>query len=78
MTRLALFVIVAAAVLAALFHVSVWIFFIPIAALFVYAYTIGGLRARCPACRKRVKIGATACHHCGRDVRTAARGDGGA
>lgn len=24
--------------------------------------------AYCPHCSKRVKIGATACHHCGRDV----------
>jgi hypothetical protein len=23
---------------------------------------------RCPYCRKRVKIGATACHHCGRSI----------
>lgn len=23
---------------------------------------------RCPACRKRVKLGASACHHCGRMV----------
>jgi hypothetical protein len=22
----------------------------------------------CPHCRKRVKIGATSCHHCGRTV----------
>lgn len=26
---------------------------------------------KCPYCRKRVKLGATACHHCGR---SAARG----
>lgn len=23
---------------------------------------------RCPFCRKRVKLGASACHHCGRTV----------
>jgi hypothetical protein len=72
--RVALITVFAAAILAAVFHVSVWIFFVPIAAWFVYSYTVGGLRTRCPSCRKRVKIGAAACHHCGRDVRPAKGG----
>ena len=75
MIRLALFVLFGAAILAALAGVSIWVFLIPIAALAVIAYTAGGLRLRCPACRKRVKLGATACHHCGRDVRRVGRGE---
>ena len=36
---------------------------------------LGGVTAlKCPACRKRVKLGATACHHCGRAVAAARRG----
>lgn len=70
MIRLVLFAVIGAAILASIFHVNVWVFLVPIAGLLVYAYTVGGLRTRCPACRKRVKIAAAACHHCGRDVRT--------
>jgi hypothetical protein len=30
---------------------------------------LGGVSAlRCPFCRKRVKLGATVCHHCARPV----------
>lgn len=76
MIRLVLFAVIGAAILAAIFHVNVWVFLVPIAGLLIYAYTVGGLRTRCPSCRKRVKIGASTCHHCGRDVR-AARQTGG-
>lgn len=68
MIRLFLLVLVGAAVLAALTHLSVWLFFVPIGLFVIYAYSAGGLKTRCPACRKRVKIGATTCHHCGRAV----------
>lgn len=39
-------------------------FFVALAA--VAATNVGKLR--CPACRKRVKLGASRCHHCGQDV----------
>jgi hypothetical protein len=29
---------------------------------------LGTSALKCPHCRKRVKLGATACHHCGRRV----------
>lgn len=47
---------------------SIWI------ALAVAAVGVGGpllmgtSALRCPYCRKRVKLGATHCHHCGRPV----------
>jgi hypothetical protein len=34
----------------------------------MYFQVTQGTPLRCPFCRKRVKIGATACHHCGRAV----------
>lgn len=34
----------------------------------------GASALRCPYCRKRVKLGASACHHCGREVGRAASG----
>lgn len=68
MIRLFLLVLVASAVFAAVLHISVWIIFIPLVLFAVYAYTFGGLKTKCPACRKRIKIGATACHHCGRSL----------
>ena len=33
----------------------------------IAAANVGKLR--CPACRKRVKLGATRCHHCGENVK---------
>ncbi len=36
--------------------------------LVVTPLALGTSALRCPACRKRVKLGATACHHCGRAV----------
>lgn len=71
MIRLFFLVVLGAAVLAAITHLSVWLFFVPIAAFVIYAYTVGGLKLRCPACRKRIKVGATACHHCGRSIKAA-------
>jgi hypothetical protein len=32
----------------------------------IYFQVAHGNPLYCPACKKRVKIGATACHHCGR------------
>lgn len=68
MIRLALFALFASAVLAVMLHISIWFVFIPLTGFVVYAYTFGGLRLRCPACQKRIKLGATACHHCGRSL----------
>lgn len=68
MIRATLFVIFGAAVIAALLHVSIWITLAPIAAIWIYRYTAGGLKLRCPSCGKRVKLGYDTCHHCGRVV----------
>ena len=68
MIRLVFVVFVPAIMLAVLLHVSVWVFVIPAAIIAVLAYTVGGQRFKCPACRKRIKIGATRCHHCGQNV----------
>ena len=68
MIRLALFVLFGAAVLAVLLHISIWITLVPLAAFVIYAYTAGGLKTRCPDCRKRFKVGATSCHHCGHNL----------
>jgi hypothetical protein len=40
-----------------------WIAFVPIFLLLITSST-----ARCPHCGKAVKIGASVCHHCGRDA----------
>jgi ABC-type Fe3+-siderophore transport system permease subunit len=37
-------------------------------ALIAVPLLTGQSALRCPACRKRVKLGAAACHHCGRTV----------
>jgi hypothetical protein len=66
--RASLFVLFAAAVFAAILHASIWFFLIPIGLLVIGAYTVGGLKLRCPACGKRIKLGYTSCHHCGRSV----------
>ena len=68
MIRLFFVVVVGGAVAAALLGINVWRVVVPLAVLAAAAYTVGGLKLRCPSCRKRVKIGATACHHCGRPV----------
>ena len=47
--------------------------FVVVLGAFVAAWATGRIALRCPYCRKRVKIGATHCHHCGREaVRTKA------
>lgn len=68
MIRLALIVLIGAGAAAALLHISIWIPLVPLVLLMAYAYTAGGLKLRCPACRKRIKVGATACHHCQREI----------
>ena len=69
MIRLFLLVLFGAAVFAVILHISIWIVLVPLAAFVIYAYTAGGLKTRCPDCRKRIKLGATACHHCGRSLK---------
>lgn len=67
-----MFRVVFAALLGALF--VGWIFNSSAAvfpAFVVLAIVIGLANAgklKCPYCRKRVKLGASVCHHCGRDV----------
>lgn len=54
--------------------VGVWVgLFVALAAA-VLPLLNGRSALRCPACRKRVKLGAAACHHCGRQVGRAATG----
>lgn len=68
MIRISLFVLFASAILAAILHIPIWFILVPLAALFVYSYTFGGLRARCPYCGSRIKIGYTVCRDCGNYV----------
>jgi hypothetical protein len=49
-------------------HISIWIVLVPLGLFLAYAYTAGGLKTKCPARRKRIKLGATACHRCGRSI----------
>ena len=44
--------------------------FILVFALATLAAATGDTVTRCPYCSKRVKIGASACHHCGREVKS--------
>lgn len=64
MLRLILFWVFGSAVCAAVFHVNVWLFAIPLALLLLYGYGVRGLKANCPACGKGIKIGHDTCHHC--------------
>lgn len=68
MFRLVFFVLFAAAVFAVILHVSIWWTLVPLALFAIAAFTVGGLKTRCPACHKGLKLGATACHHCGRST----------
>lgn len=49
-------------------QVGVWAGLIIGVAVSVTPLLAGTSTLRCPYCRKRVKLGATACHHCGRTV----------
>lgn len=44
--------------------------FLLVGGVLVFAVMSGRPKLRCSFCRKRVKIGAAACHHCGRIVST--------
>jgi hypothetical protein len=68
MIRLVVFVVVGGAVFAAILHVPFWLTGGVLVVIVVAAAASGVLVLRCPACRKRVKLGATVCHHCGRPV----------
>jgi hypothetical protein len=44
--------------------------FIPAWVVFFLLVTVFSLgKLTCPYCKKRVKLGAKACHHCGREVK---------
>lgn len=47
---------------------GVWAGFLIAGAAAVVPLLTGVSALRCPYCRKRVKLGATVCHHCGRPV----------
>ena len=71
MIRVIFMAMLSAALLASAVHLPglVWPLFIGILVMYVVgrlAGTTGPLK--CPYCRKRVKLGATTCHHCGRDT----------
>lgn len=42
--------------------------FLGVLGLFAYSVITGRVVLKCPYCLKRVKLGATHCHHCGRQV----------
>jgi hypothetical protein len=42
--------------------------FLIAAAAMILMLSSGRTALKCPFCRKRVKLGATVCHHCGRAV----------
>lgn len=73
MIRAAVLLLVMYAVLYALFDESSVIaaaITIPLALIVAWGFMSGQLRATCPYCRKSVKLGASVCHHCGREVVT--------
>jgi len=51
-------------------EVGVLVGFFGVLGLMVFGVASGRQRLRCPFCRKRVKLGASTCHHCGRVVST--------
>lgn len=68
MIRVGFFVFCGAVLFVAVTGLNPWLFIIPVGLLAVAAYTVGGLKLRCPSCGKRIKVGYDACHHCGRSV----------
>jgi hypothetical protein len=73
-------VIVACAVLAAVAGGLLSLLWQPLAYVAVPVFVVAWIGSTlnqeavlyCPHCRKRVKVGAGVCHHCGRDVRAQA------
>jgi hypothetical protein len=68
MIRVFFVALLGAAVLGTLFHFGsggVTALFI-VLLIAIAAANLGKLK--CPNCRKRVKLGASVCHHCGREV----------
>ena len=47
---------------------AILIVFFGVVGLYVFALASGRMKLKCPYCHKRVKLQATTCHHCGRDV----------
>ena len=52
--------------------VGIWAGFLIAGAAAVVPLLNGTSALKCPYCRKRVKLGATVCHHCSRPVGRAA------
>lgn len=67
MIRLLFAVLIVPAFVAAVLGVNPWVLIVPIALLLGAFFFYGG-KLRCPSCGKRIKLGYTACHHCGRSV----------
>lgn len=67
LTSLMLAAIVAAAGLA-VWEPLAYLGYVAGAAAYIGQVLDPGTVARCPTCRKRVKLAARACHHCGRSV----------
>jgi hypothetical protein len=68
MIRVFVAALVAAAIIGALFHFGSGGVFAVFVVLFVLIAVTNLGKLRCPYCRKRVKLNARACHHCGREV----------
>lgn len=52
-------------------HGNRWVIYVAFfgtIAVFVIPLLTGDAKLKCPACRKRIKLGASACHHCGRSI----------
>jgi zinc-ribbon domain len=65
MIRLVLFLIAAGVLFAVVTGLSPWIAIVPLAILAVLAYTVGGMKLRCPRCGTRIKLGYNTCRNCG-------------
>lgn len=65
MIRVAFFIFLGAVLFVVATGLSPWFFIVPVGLAAVLAYTVGGMKLRCPNCGKRIKLGYTTCHHCG-------------
>lgn len=54
-----------------LWHPLIWLFWpLLVVVLFAGLASADSNPVKCPWCKKRVKLGSTACHHCGRNFGT--------
>lgn len=81
MIRLFIMLVILVAIVASQLHVSSGVAWVIVLAAVAVVAVVGASRSngkgyvnmtaalgRCPYCRKTAKLGATACHHCGRSL----------